>query len=64
VLAVPVSRFDAEVVVIGGSMAGSWELLEPYFLEGFTKVAAAPRLAVAVDSDRSPLLGAAYRALS
>ncbi len=63
VLAVPVSRFGADIVVIGGSMAGSWDLLEPYFIEGFVTVAPTPRLAVAFDSDRSPMLGAAHRAL-
>ena len=57
VLAGPVSRFGAEVVVIGGSMAASWDVLEPPFVDGFSTVAAPPRLAVAVDADRAPLLG-------
>jgi glucokinase len=59
-----VSRFGAEVLVIGGSMAASWDVLEPPFLEGFRSVAEAPKLAVAHDADRAPLLGAARRALS
>jgi glucokinase len=62
-LAGPVSRFAADVVVIGGSMAASWDVLEPSFVEGFRTVAAPPRLAVAVDADRAPLLGAARRAV-
>jgi glucokinase len=63
VLAGPVSRFAAEVVVVGGSMAASWDVLEPPFVEGFSSVAPPPRLAVAVDADRAPLLGAARRAV-
>lgn len=63
VLAAPVSRFGAEVVVFGGSMAASWDVLEPPFVEGFSTVAPPPRLAVAVDADRAPLLGAARRAI-
>jgi glucokinase len=63
VLAGPVSRFAAAVVVIGGSMAASWDVLEPPFVDGFSTVAAPPRLAVALDADRAPLLGAARRAV-
>jgi glucokinase len=59
-----ISRFGAEVLVIGGSMAASWDVLEPPFVEGFRSVAEPPRLAVADDADRAPLLGAARRALS
>jgi glucokinase len=63
VLADPITRFGAEVVVVGGSMAGSWDVLESLFIEGFSSVATPPRIAVAVDADRAPLLGAARRAL-
>jgi glucokinase len=63
VLAVPISRFHAEVVVFGGSMVGSWDVLEPFFCEGFATVATPPPLAVAADADRAPLLGAAGRVL-
>jgi glucokinase len=63
VLAPPVSRFGAETVVVGGSMAASWDVLEPPFVEGFSTVAPPPRIAVAQDADRAPLLGAAHRAL-
>jgi glucokinase len=63
-LAGPISRFGADVVVFGGSMAGSWDVLEAPFVEGFSTVAAPPRLVVAADADRAPLLGAAYGTLS
>jgi glucokinase len=62
-LAGPVSRFGADVVVVGGSMAASWDVLEPPFVEGFSTVAVPPKLAVAIDADRAPLLGAARRAI-
>lgn len=62
-LAPSVSRFGVEVLVIGGSMSASWDVFEPPFLEGFGSVARPPRIAVAVDSDRAPLLGAGRRAL-
>jgi glucokinase len=58
-----VSRFGAEVLVIGGSVAASWDVLEVYFDEGFRRVAAPPRVVVASDPARAPLLGAARRAL-
>jgi glucokinase len=58
-----ISRFGADVLVIGGSMAASWDVLEPPFLDGFASIAAPPRVAVAIDADRAPLLGAARRAL-
>jgi putative membrane protein len=62
VLAPWIVRFGADVVVIGGSMAASWDVLEPPFVEGFGSIAEPPRLAVAADADRAPLLGAARRA--
>jgi glucokinase len=56
------SRFDAEIVVVGGSMTASWDILEQPFLDGFASVAALVPVAVAQDADRAPLLGAAYHA--
>ncbi|WP_432992788.1 ROK family protein [Dactylosporangium sp. CA-233914] len=47
------SRFGAEVVVVGGSMTGAWDLIEPAL--GLT-VPARP----VADTERSALLGAAY----
>ena len=57
-----IARFGADVLVIGGSMAASWDVLEPPFLDAFAAIAEPPPIAVAVDADRAPLLGAAQRA--
>lgn len=46
-------RFGAEVVVVGGSMTGAWDLIEPALA---LRVPARPVL----DAERSALLGAAY----
>jgi glucokinase len=58
------SRFGAEVVVVGGSMAGSWDVLGPPFAAGLGPAASTLRVIVAADADRAPLLGAAYRAVA
>ncbi|HZZ95788.1 MAG TPA: ROK family protein [Jatrophihabitantaceae bacterium] len=58
-LGTPIRDFGAEVVVIGGSMAGSWALLEPWFREGAADVRLPP-LRVAARPDSAPLVGAAY----
>lgn len=52
--------FAADVVVVGGSMAGSWDLFEPWLREGLGDVPAAIR--VSVDAERAGLLGAALSA--
>ena len=57
-------RFGAEVVVVGGSMAGSWDVLGPPFTAGLGDATAGLRAGVATDADRAPLLGADYRALA
>jgi glucokinase len=59
-----ISRFGAEVLVVGGSMANSWDVLEAPFIAGFVTAAEPPRVAVAVDADRAPLLGAARQTLA
>jgi glucokinase len=55
------SGFRADVLVIGGSMAGSWDLLEPAFRAG-AEGSGLPEIRLAVDSDRAPLVGAAVHA--
>jgi glucokinase len=59
------ARFGAEVVVVGGSMTGSWDVLEPPFLEGLEAVSGTepPTIELACDADRAPLAGAAYHSL-
>lgn len=51
--------FGAEVLVVGGSMAGSWNLFEPWFREGAADVRLPP-IRLAADPDGAPLIGAAY----
>lgn len=58
-----ITRFDASVLVVGGSMARSWDLVEPALRNGLA--AAAPDLAglpvrPAGNSEHAPLVGAAY----
>lgn len=54
----PLREFGAEVVVIGGSMAGSWDLFEPWFREGLDWPDAPP-VRLAADPDHAALIGAA-----
>lgn len=51
-------RFDAEVLVIGGSMSRSWDLVEPAVLAGLDGWGG--RLERAALGDTAPLLGAAW----
>lgn len=56
------SRFGAEILVVGGSMAGSWDIVEPAIRKGLR--AAAPELATlplgkARRSEEAGLIGAA-----
>ncbi|HKC28128.1 MAG TPA: ROK family protein [Jatrophihabitans sp.] len=53
--------FRAEVLVIGGSMSASWDLFERAFRVGALGNAL-PRIALAEDSNRAPLIGAALHA--
>lgn len=62
-LAPPLHAFGAEVVVVGGSMARSWDLFDPWFRGGAGDVALPPTK-VAANADDAPLFGAAYVALS
>lgn len=57
------SRFGAEVLIIGGSMAGSWDIVEPAIRKGLTQ--ADPALVSlpirrAQRSEEAGLVGAAY----
>lgn len=56
------SGFRADVLVIGGSMAASWDLFERAFRAG-AEGSGLPAIRVATDSDRAPLVGAAVHAL-
>jgi len=51
--------FGADVVVVGGSMAGSWDVLGPWFRSGFPTAAEPPPIRLADNPDSAPLLGAA-----
>lgn len=56
-------RFGAEILLVGGSMAGSWDIVEPAIRNGLA--AAAPDLAAlpihrAERSEEAGLIGAAY----
>lgn len=53
--------FGADVLVVGGSMAGSWALFEPWFRAGAGELPA--EIVVSTDSERAGLVGAALAAL-
>ena len=58
-------RFGAERVVVGGSMALSWDLLEPWFAVGQRAAGAtAVDMVVAASTEESALAGAAQHAIS
>jgi glucokinase len=57
-LAGPITDFGTELVVVGGSMAQSWDLFARWFAEGAGN--AAPPVVVASHPDDAPLIGAAY----
>lgn len=61
-LAAPLREFGADVVVIGGSMAGSWDLFEPWFRDGLDWPDAPP-FRLATDPDHAALIGAARYAM-
>ncbi|WP_188893504.1 ROK family protein [Microlunatus endophyticus] len=56
-----IAAFGAEVVVVGGSIAGSWDLVEPALGDGFASASsgASFELRRSEDPDQSALLGAA-----
>jgi glucokinase len=57
------AQFGAKALVVGGSMTGSWDLIEPALVDGIggmmTGGAAALRVMVAAHPDNAALLGAA-----
>jgi glucokinase len=55
------TRFDADRLVVGGSMARSWDLVHPSLVEGIRSVDAAPRASVVPGAlgGHAPLIGAA-----
>jgi glucokinase len=55
-------RFGAEVIVLGGSISRSWDLIETPLHTGLSVTADVP-IRLAEDAERSALLGAAYPAL-
>jgi glucokinase len=59
VLAPVLRDFGADVLVIGGSMAQSWALFDPWFHDGAAEVTLPP-IRIAADADGAPLVGAAY----
>lgn len=62
-LAPVLRRFDAERLVVGGSMAGSWDLVEPALRAGLGTVLAeltALPIHRAQHPENSPIVGAAY----
>ncbi|MEP7019847.1 MAG: ROK family protein [Pseudonocardiales bacterium] len=53
--------FGADVVVVGGSMAASWDLFEPWFRAGIADGGTTPpTMRLARDREHAPLLGAAH----
>jgi glucokinase len=54
-------EFAADVVVVGGSMAGSWDLFEPWLRAGLGAVQ--PPIRLSADAERAGLTGAALSAL-
>jgi glucokinase len=56
-----VTGFEADVLVIGGSMAGSWDLFEPAFRAGAAGFRL-PDVRLAAHAEHAPLIGAALHA--
>lgn len=55
-------EFGADVIVVGGSMAGSWHLFEPWFRDGLDWPDAPP-IHLAADTDAAAVIGAARDAV-
>jgi glucokinase len=57
-------RFDASVVVVGGAIAGSWDLIEPALVAGVESEAggALPPMVTPQHPELAPLIGAALHA--
>lgn len=61
-LAGPLARFGADVVVLGGSMAASWDLFAPSVRAGAGGTGL-PEFRLATDPEHAPLIGAAVHAI-
>ena len=62
-LAPLVQRFDASIVVLGGSMAGSWDIVEPAVRQGLAEAGADLGALAVRPAERNPvaaLVGAAF----
>lgn len=57
-------RFGATVLVVGGAMSGSWDLVEPPLRAGLAEVADQLAIEVAHEPSLSLLVGAAWETLS
>jgi predicted NBD/HSP70 family sugar kinase len=57
------ATFGAEVIVVGGSMSGSWDLYEPWFRDGMAWTDHPP-IRLARDPEHAAMIGAASYALS
>lgn len=55
------ANFRADLLVIGGSMSASWDVLEQPFRAGAAAYALPP-IVISADSERAPLVGAAVHA--
>jgi glucokinase len=53
--------FGAEVLVVGGSMAASWDLFDPWYRDGTGT--RSPEIRISADGERAALIGAARCAL-
>jgi glucokinase len=56
-----VHRFAPDVIVVGGSMAGSWDLFEPSFRDGMRRDQ--QRIVTARHLEHAPLTGAGWQAV-
>lgn len=63
-IAAPIADFGADLVVVGGSLTGSWTLLEPWLLAGWRSATDAriPTVRLAELPEQAPLIGAAIAA--
>lgn len=59
-------RFGASALVVGGSIAGSWDVLAPALTAGLASASTRPAQALVVgpahDAEHAPLVGAAVHA--
>jgi glucokinase len=61
VVAPAIDAFGADLVIVGGSMANSWDLFEPWFRAGWVD-GIGPEIRTALACDEAAVIGAAYAA--